>query len=486
MAASRGVWRDRPWAGAIAFSLLAAGIGCGKVERPEGSTVDSAPDDDPDAARSPDGAPVERGQFAWQQHLYTSFPQVDLDSDGRAVVVASFTGVLDVGDGVSAGAGSNLLVARFDGESGAHQTSIGYGADGDEFMIENALDLDDNATVSGLFRGTADVGGGPIGPATDFNSYVARYNPAGQHLWSTPITGSGAAFIRGDSTNGSGLTATTGNFNPSVIVDGQELISAGGNDLFYLRLNAAGGIATFTRFGGIGSDLGLCALFDGLGRVYLVGVTDGAIDFGNGAVVETSGGRDLFVAQVTEQGQAMWAFAAGGIDDTAELVYCAVAPDGDLLVSGAFTGSMQFPGVDRIDSQGNTDIFLARVSPAGQVRWADRHGGPGNDSPRNVAVGGNGEIGVTGEFTSVASFGGGDHTSLGFLDLFAALYTADGELIWSRAAGSPGDDRGLGVAVGSDGAVLVAFAFHDDIELGGEPLTAVGDDFNGALVKYGP
>ena len=285
-------------------------------------------------------------------------------------------------------------------------------------MIQHALDLEDNGTVAGLFRGDASVGGDPLGPSTGFNSYVARYTPVGKHVWSVQIASPGTAFVRGASINGSGQTASAGNFDPSVAVLGQELTSAGANDIFYLRLDQSGGIATFARFGGAGNDLGMAALFDGLGRVYLVGVTDGAIDFGGGAAVETGGGRDLFIMH--------------------------------------------------------------------EVRWARRFGGPGDDSPRGIAVGAGGEIALTGEFAGTASFGGDDHDSRGFLDCFAASYNPAGELVWSRAVGGGGDDRGLAVAVDPAGGLLVSLAFHDRIELGGEPLEAVGEDFNGAVVKYGP
>jgi hypothetical protein len=475
-----------------AILLVALSTACGEIARDEpdddGSETDAAPGEPDGSGPGPD-APVadEHGVFDWQQHYFSSFPQVVVDRSGGAAVAATFTGKIDVGGGdLTAGDLANLALARHDGD-GAHLTSVAYGADGEEFVIQSAIGLDDNQIVAGLFRGTATVGGATFGPATGFNSYVARYEPAGTHVWSVPITSLGTAFVRGVSINGSGQPAVAGNFEPSVIVDGQERISAGGNDIFYLRLNQAGGIATFVRFGGIGNDLGLAALYDGLGRVYLVGVTDGAIDFGGGVAVETAGGRDLFVVQMSEQGAPMWAITAGGPDDTADLVYAAVAPNGDLLVSGSFTGTMTFPGVDPLESLGNGDIYLARISPAaGEVRWANRFGGPGNDSSRGVAVGPGGAIGLTGEFAGTASFGGPDHDSRGFLDAFVALYQPGGELVFSRTAGSGGDDRGLSVAVDEGGALLVSLAFHDRIDLGGTPLDATGDDFNGAVVKYGP
>jgi hypothetical protein len=58
--------------------------------------------------------------------------------------------------------------------------------------------------------------------------------------------------------------------------------------------------------------------------------------------------------------------------------------------------------------------------------------------------------------------------------------------VWSHASGSAADDRGLGVAVDSNGAVYYTGSFHNTVSFGGDSLTAPGSDFNGVLVKYGP
>ena len=97
-----------------------------------------------------------------------------------------------------------------------------------------------------------------------------------------------------------------------------------------------------------------------------------------------------------------------------------------------------------------------------------------------------GEIALTGEFSGMAGFGGPVFTSAGFLDSFVAKYTAGGDHVWSYASGGPADDRGLGVAVDSTGAVYYTGSFHNMVSFGGDPLTASGTDFNGVLVKYSP
>ena len=73
--------------------------------------------------------------------------------------------------------------------------------------------------------------------------------------------------------------------------------------------------------------------------------------------------------------------------------------------------------------------------------WTKSFGGPGDDFPRGVAINGNGEIALAGQFTGTASFGGETFATAGFLDSFVAKYSADGTHVWSHAAGSPAEDR---------------------------------------------
>jgi hypothetical protein len=54
--------------------------------------------------------------------------------------------------------------------------------------------------------------------------------------------------------------------------------------------------------------------------------------------------------------------------------------------------------------------------------WSQRFGGTGDDSGRVVAVDGTGNVLVTGTFTGTVNFGGGDLTSAGGYDIFVAKY----------------------------------------------------------------
>ncbi len=153
-----------------------------------------------------------------------------------------------------------------------------------------------------------------------------------------------------------------------------------------------------------------------------------------------------------------WAAAAGGPGTDAGNAI-AVDAAGNSVVVGYFTGTATF-GTNTLTSAGNTDIFIARYNPAGQVLWVRRAGGSGYDVAKGVALDTGGNIYVTGAYEGVADFGTSSLTNTtvsSFSDIFLARYDAAGNLAWARSAGAEfAHDEGTAVAVDGAGNVLVA------------------------------
>lgn len=447
-------------------------LGCGKVEaQPDGATGDGPP-------------VVAPGSFVWQQNMFGSFPVVTLANDQPYVSASQFA-PLDLGKGILVPAGGqDVLGARFDAD-GHLQWAWRHGGMSDEFQIGMSIDPFGNPAIAGLYRGTGNAGGADLPATTSFNGFVASYTEAGALRWQLPLSATGELFPRSSSTNGSGNTGVAGHFTGTLTIGGQQRMSAGGRDAYYVRANDTGGVATLVTFGGAGDDTGNAAIYDSLGTVILVGTFSGQVAFGT-ITLDAGSGRDVFVVRATIQGAPMWAVQGGGLRDVGDLPVAAVTSTGDVVIAVEYDGTFQMTGGAVVTSAGATDIALARVSSAGNVLWTKTFGGAGQDRPRAIAVGRGGEIALTGEFNGMAGFGGSVFTSAGFIDSFVAKYTGGGDHVWSRASGGPADDRGLGVAVDASGAVYYTGSFHNTVSFGGDPLTASGIDFNGVLVKYSP
>lgn len=144
--------------------------------------------------------------------------------------------------------------------------------------------------------------------------------------------------------------------------------------------------------------------------------------------------------------------------------------DGSAVVVGEFSDTATFGAGDPVTvmlaSAGNTDIFVARYAPNGELQWAKRAGGTIRDLANGVAAFADGSCVVTGKFEDVSTFGPGE-TNQTLLndgndqgDVFVARYNADGTLAWARRGGGSGNDSGSRVATFADGACVVAGRFQ--------------------------
>ncbi len=153
--------------------------------------------------------------------------------------------------------------------------------------------------------------------------------------------------------------------------------------------------------------------------------------------------------------QFEWAISAAGPehDKTRGL---AVDPDGNVLLTGEFTGTAAF-GDHKRTAVGSMDFFVAKVSPAGKFLWVSTGGGEMIDRGYAVACDHLGNAYVTGHFQSpTATFHEVTIRNDGDYDLFVAKYDPAGQLVWIKTGGGAGYDYGHGIAADPMGNVFVA------------------------------
>ncbi len=143
---------------------------------------------------------------------------------------------------------------------------------------------------------------------------------------------------------------------------------------------------------------------------------------------------------------------------------------------GTFSGNMLYPG-GSVASNGVTDMFVVRLDTSGQVEWIRTGGGPGPDRATDLAVGPDGSVTVTGQFSGSMVLSGANLVGNGpSQDIFLARYNADGVLTWARAAGSPENaDIGEQVSVDAAGNAYVAGEYSHTASFGGLTISSAID-----------
>lgn len=187
---------------------------------------------------------------------------------------------------------------------------------------------------------------------------------------------------------------------------------------------------------------------------------------------------------------ALWSVRFGDSQD--QKVYAvAAAPSGNLLVAGAFAGTIDFGGGMAVGSTGGYDAFVAMLDPHGNAVWARSFGDVpkapvGDQLAFGVAVDGSGDSYVCGSFTNSLA-ASTMLQSVGGKDAFVLRLDPTGKLLWTVPVAGPGDQVALGISSDARGDSVVEGAFEDTLTIGNSPLTSRGgfDAFTALLSPNG-
>ncbi len=123
------------------------------------------------------------------------------------------------------------------------------------------------------------------------------------------------------------------------------------------------------------------------------------------------------------------------------------------------------------------DAFLVKLSSGGSHIWSKAFSAPGSyDRPNAVAADVNGNVVVTGNFSSSIDLGGGVlyAVTTGIQNFYVAKYSSSGTHQWSERFGGTGDMDGLGIATDGAGDVVVTGYFQGTGNFGGQSLNCAG------------
>ncbi|WP_339728357.1 SBBP repeat-containing protein [uncultured Gimesia sp.] len=161
----------------------------------------------------------------------------------------------------------------------------------------------------------------------------------------------------------------------------------------------------------------------------------------------------------------LWVKQAGGSKHD-KIRGIAVDGEGNCFVTGEFTDQAQFADQSVI-SQGKMDFVLAKYNPEGELLWLQTAGGAEIDRGYAVAVDQAGNSYVTGHFQSpTLQIGNQTLKNRGDYDYFIAKYDPAGKLLWAHSAGGAGYDYGHGIAVTPEGDCYVAGSFAGEVTFG--------------------
>ncbi|WP_210520328.1 T9SS type A sorting domain-containing protein [Hymenobacter terricola] len=275
----------------------------------------------------------------------------------------------------------------------------------------------------------------------------------------------------------------------------------GTGSMFVLKRDPTGQPLWLLRGGGAGATpLGLA--LDGTGQPVVAGSFTGTAAFGS-TTLTSAGGTDGFVARLSAGGAWLGAVRAGGpgADQFAGL---AVQADGTAFVTGRFLQTATFAGLPPLatpsGSSVDTNVLVARLSPANAWQWAVGAGQSSLDAGQGITADASGRVSVTGYFKDSIDFDNLPRLRsrtrdvdryFGSQDVFVAqLDAATGAWQWATRAGGRSLDAGMALATDASGALYISGYFRESIDFGDSlalpVLTAQGTGTDVLLARLSP
>lgn len=395
---------------------------------------------------------------------------VACDSNGNVIVCGSVNGYIIINKYSSAGA---MLWTK------QYGTGAGVGV---------VCDASGNVYFTGFYNGAGNFGGGVLSGTGFADIFVVKLNSSGDYVWQKGFVGSTDDQGKAIAIDSSGNLYVTGFFYSAVNFGGTTLTSAGGSDIFLLKLQGSDGSTMWVKRFGEAQDAenevghGVAVAPDG--NVYITGQFGNSITFGGDSL--TSAGLDVFLAKFDSEGDHIWSKRFGGVSrDTGHAV--AVDPTtGAVVIVGLFRGTINFGGVD-INSNGLDDIFVAKLDAEGGHVWSKGLGGPYPDVAYGVVVDNSGNIYVTGRFAGVLDCGNGVMTPEQPNDCFVVKFSSTGIAIWVRYWGGESTDEGRDIAldrsVGPNDILVAGYWFDRGVVDFGDGIIRHGAAGDAFLVK---
>lgn len=149
---------------------------------------------------------------------------------------------------------------------------------------------------------------------------------------------------------------------------------------------------------------------DSQGNSLVTGYFSGQLNFGDTILFPTNGNSDVFVAKIDELGQLIWAHRFGGAQSDRG-IKLALDQNDNIYLTGTFFGAINF-GTTTLSSAGNSkDIFLCKLNPDGESIWARKEGGTSGENVYDIILDKSNNIVITGQFEGTSVIGGSTFNS---------------------------------------------------------------------------
>lgn len=257
--------------------------------------------------------------------------------------------------------------------------------------------------------------------AQDSVAFLAKLSNDGVWQWVKTFDGIYAERDNGLSVDDDDNVYVTGGFIETASFGSASLTSDGEEDIYVVKYDSDGNFLWVTQASSSRGDRGNDIVYGNDGFMYVTGEFRDSCNFGNDIYLNnygSGGGRDIFVAKITKNGEWVWASKAGSKKGADKGLGIDANSEGNIFVTGQFSSKAKFDDIE-IDTDGDSvNVFIAAIDSLGVWRWAVQGGGLEFDRGSGIAVDDDCNVYVTGYYENEISFGSFNGASVTGKEIF--------------------------------------------------------------------
>jgi len=298
--------------------------------------------------------------------------------------------------------------------------------------------------------------------------------------WFRHFKGPGVCYPQDHDVDAAGNHYITGHFDGNFDADPgpgvTTVTTAGGLDIFIIKLNLQFNLVWAKNMGGSRSETGEALKIDQEGNILIAGTFNGTVDFDPGPgvanLVEPGNSTALsvaYIAKYTNDGEYIYAYPFSSLENS-RIRSLDVDAQSNVFLTGIFRGIMDAdpgPGTTILTSNPfASNLFFCKFNKAGNLCWAKRAGEGQAYETYSTLVDDQGGFFAAGEFIGRTDFDPGPDSAFiiprttGFNIFLLHLDTA-GNYIWARSFGK---GTGFSLTYKPDGHILFGGGFRDTVD----------------------
>lgn len=385
---------------------------------------------------------VTAQDWVWSHHFNTSqaslLTGLAADSDMNLFVTGQFKSDIDLGGGSDlAKLGSvDMFLAKYD-SSGAYSMNLHAYSTGGKVRPKNVvIDHNNDIIVTGFYTGAVEGDLALDKPANGkFNAFVAKYNGTTYALeWADTINGPSDIKAQYVSVDPIGNIYITGVSDSTITVGDSTFYSSNNHEHCYIaKFSSGGDFQWASQVQTSGDDCKFIEISSPVAdKIYVAGYFTDTLYAEDIKIWSSYNDNNGVILKYDGSGQPLWARMMGGAGfDRCNGID--TDSDGNVYATGYITGEAVFDSLgngsqesSKLISEGGFDIFVAKYTDSGRLKWKQRHGGAGDDIGFGAYVFEN-LIQFAGYFSDTFQFNNSAMETEGLGDQDAAFFVVDTE-----------------------------------------------------------